>query len=62
VIGNKGSLSIEWIKEKTGTNRSSGVEATVPATIGSSVVKVNCKTSNTDLGTATGVFVRQDGD
>jgi hypothetical protein len=56
VVDAKGSLSVERIGGTTnGTVHSSGAEVTVPATIGSSIVTVNCKTSNTDIGTMTGV-------
>jgi hypothetical protein len=56
VVDNKGSLSISWINGTTnGTVASTGAEVTVPATIGSSIITVNCKTSNTDLGSLTGV-------
>jgi hypothetical protein len=55
VVDNKGTLSVEVIGAGTnGTVRSSGAEVTVPATIGSSIITVNCKTSNTDIGTLTG--------
>jgi hypothetical protein len=56
VVDAKGSLSIEQIGATTnGTVRSSGAEVTVPSTIGSSIITVNCKTAFTDLGTLTGV-------
>jgi hypothetical protein len=55
VVDKRGTLSIEIIGVGlNGTVRSNGAEVTVPATIGSSVITVNCKTSNTDLGTLTG--------
>jgi hypothetical protein len=55
VVDNKGSLSFEVIGSgPNGTVRSSGMEVTVPATIGSSIITVNCKTSETDIGTLTG--------
>jgi hypothetical protein len=55
VVDAKGSLSVERIGATTnGTVRSSGAEMTVPATIGSSIITVNCKTNNTDIGTLTG--------
>jgi hypothetical protein len=56
VVHKPGTLSIDRIGETTnGTVRSSGAEVTVPATIGTSLITVNCKTSETDLGTFTGV-------
>jgi hypothetical protein len=55
VVDKGGSLSVEVIGSgPNGTVRSSGAEVTVPATIGSSIITVNCKTSSTDLGTLTG--------
>jgi uncharacterized oligopeptide transporter (OPT) family protein len=35
--------------------RATGAEVTVRATVGGSLITVNCKTRNTDLGTVTGV-------
>jgi hypothetical protein len=55
-VDKPGSLSVEWISGTTnGTVRSTGAEVTVPATIGSSIITVNCTTSGTDIGTLKGV-------
>jgi hypothetical protein len=55
VVDKPGSFSIEVIGSgPNGTIRSTGAEITEPATIGSSIITLNCKTSNTDLGTLTG--------
>jgi hypothetical protein len=55
VVDAKVTLSIEYISgTTTGTVRSTGAEITVPTTIGSSIITVNCKTSNTDIGILTG--------
>jgi hypothetical protein len=55
IVDKLGSLSIEWLKETSGTVRASGAEVTVPVTIFGGVVKATCTTNNTDLGTVTGV-------
>jgi hypothetical protein len=52
VVHKAGTLSVEWIKETSGTVRSNGAEVTVPTGVFGTV---NCKTSNTDLGTVSGV-------
>jgi hypothetical protein len=47
-----GSLTVEWIKGTTnGTVRSNGAKVTVPSFFGT----LTCTTSNTDVGTLTGV-------
>jgi hypothetical protein len=53
VVHRAGSLSVEWISGTTnGTVRSSGAEVTVPS---EAFGTVTCTTSNTDIGTLTGV-------
>jgi hypothetical protein len=55
VVDAPGSLSIQWIAGTTnGTVRWTGTEVTMPQTIGGSMITVNCKTSNTFIGTLTG--------
>jgi hypothetical protein len=55
VIDTRGTLSVERIGFTTnGTVRSSDTEITIPATIGSSIVTVECETFHTDIGTLTG--------
>jgi hypothetical protein len=56
IVDKAGTLSIEWIKGTTnGTLRSTGAEVTVPVTLFGSTPTVTCFTSNTDIGTLTGV-------
>lgn len=50
-VDSAGTLSVEWIKETTGTVRSNGAKVTVPSIFGN----LTCTTSNTDLGTVSGV-------
>lgn len=51
VVDSAGTLSLEWIKETTGTLFSSGAKVTVPSPFG----RLTCTTNNTDLGTLSGV-------
>jgi hypothetical protein len=55
VVDAAGTLSVEWIKETTGTVSSNGAQLTVPVTILGSIVTADCTTNNTDLGTVSRV-------